>query len=286
LVRGAGRAVLASIDACRDGRVHAGFDPLAAPTGRFGCSEPNLLALPKRADIRRCIVPPPGHLLIVADYAAIELRALARIANDPRLRRTFAEGGDPHRVTAAAALAKLEAEVTAAERQSAKAVNFGFAFGMGPDRFISYARLTYGVEVTRPQAVAFRDSYLRLYEGVARWQAQMRATMPCEVRTASGRLRRFRDPHGGYCERLNTPVQGTAADGLKQAMVLLRPRLAAIGARIVLCVHDELLVEAPADRASEAKAIVEEGMVEGMRTFVPDVPIVVEAAVRSTWAKE
>lgn len=157
---------------------------------------------------------------------------------------------------------------------------------MGPERFIAYARLTYGVELTRTEADRFRGSYLALYAGVARWQDTMRGTMPREVRTGSGRLRRFQDAFGGYCERLNTPVQGTAADGLKQAMVLLRPRLAALGARIVLSVHDELLVEAPAELAEDIQQVVEQGMVEGMQAFVPDVPIVVEASVRPTWAKE
>ena len=284
--RGAGRGVLEALDAHGDGRVHASFDSLSAPTGRFGCSEPNLLGLPRAASVRRCVVPPPGCTLIAADYAAIELRVIARIAKDAHLQEIFASRGDPHRATASAALGKPESEITSEERQSAKAVNFGFAFGMGAERFISYARGNYGVEVTRAEAERFRASYLRLYDGVARWQAATRASMPLEVRTASGRVQRFRDAVGGYCQRLNTPVQGTAADGLKQAMVLLRPRLAAIGARIVLCVHDELVVEAPADRAEEAKQVVERGMVEGMQTFVEDVPIVVEAAVRSTWAKE
>jgi putative DNA primase/helicase len=284
-VRGIGKAIIHALDLHLDGRVHAHFDPLAAPTGRFGCHNPNLLALPKEFAVRTAVVPSPGFQFVQADLAAIELRVLAQIANDPDLIKLFNANGDPHRITAAAMLGVDELQVRDEDRQRAKAVNFGFAFGMGEERFVKYALADYNVSFTPAEAGKFKAVYLQTYSGVARWQREMGVLMPVETRTASGRIRRFKNRRDGYCERLNTPVQGTAADGLKAALVLLHQRLPPLGARLVLCVHDEVLVEAPKDRAEEVKVVVENSMKEGMERFVTAVPIVVEADIRPTWAK-
>jgi DNA polymerase-1 len=279
-----GEGVLAALDDSPDGRVHASLNPLASPTGRFGCSRPNLLGLPKSPEVRSCVVPAGRHVFVVADYAAIELRTLAEVSRDNRLLRVFRKGGDPHRETASTLLRKDPEHVTDEERQQAKPINFGFAFGMGPETFVQYALKKYGLTLRLREAVRFRDRYFRAYRGVMRWQARVRARMPREVRTVSGRLRRFPDRKKGYTERLNMPVQGTAADGLKQAMVLLYEQLREYGARIVLCIHDELLVEAPADRAHEVRAVVVAAMREGMEEFVSSVPIEVEAKIQEAWA--
>ncbi len=284
-VRGIGSAVLEVLAPHGDGRVRAHFDPLAAPTGRFGCSGPNLMALEKNDEVRRCVVPQAGQVFVVADYAAIELRVLADITQDPELVRIFSEGGDPHRQTAAAILGVKVASVSPADRQRAKAVNFGFAFGMGAQRFVVYAQSDYGVVLSEAEARGFKRRYLETYRGVALWQNRAKAQMPLVVRTASGRRRSFQTKGRGFCERLNTPVQGTAADGLKQAMILLRDRLRPLGARIVLCVHDEIVVEVPEHQAQQGLSLVEACMREGMAEFVKTVPIVVEAEIRRTWAK-
>lgn len=283
-ISNSGERVMAASGTSPDGRVHASFNPMAAPTGRWGCSNPNLLALPKTQDVRACVVPAEGHVLVVADYAAIELRVLAHITQDPLLTQVFRDGGDPHRLTASLVLGKSPDEVTKEERQSAKAINFGFAFGMGAGSFVSYALENYGVTLTRPEAAAFRCAYLAAYGGIANWQRQTKAAMPLEVRSASGRTWAFPDRVRGYTQRLNMPVQGTAADGLKAAIVLLDPRLRDLNARLLLAVHDELVVEVPTARAEEALAAVEEAMRAGMERFVTTVPIRVEASVRTTWA--
>jgi DNA polymerase-1 len=224
-------------------------------------------------------------VFVCADYAAIELRVLTQVTGDERLSQVFGDGGDPHRLTASLLIGKSPEDVSKEERQRAKAVNFGFAFGMGPDRFVAYALSDFGVVFSRGEAKRFKTAYLRAYPGVDRWQRETARRRATEVRTASGRVRYLPDRAKGYTERLNTPVQGTAADGLKAAMFLLAPRLAALGARVVLCVHDELLVEAPVDRAEEVEDVVKEGMQEGMETYVTSVPIVVEPDIRQTWAK-
>ncbi|MGA7742073.1 MAG: DNA polymerase, partial [Polyangia bacterium] len=266
-------------------RIHPQLNPLAAPTGRFGCTEPNLLAVPKENMVRQAIIASPGFVFVDADYGAIELRVLAHETKDSALMKIFNEKGDPHRRTAAAMLGIDELEVSGDDRDSAKPVNFGFPFGMGAERFVMDALTSYGVIFTPAQARRYKAAYLRTYRGVARWQEKMRARMPIELRTAGGRIRRFDTRRKGYCERLNTPIQGTAADGMKAALVLLHRRLPPLGARLVLCVHDEVLVEAPVDRAEEVKAVVEKSMIEGMQRFVTSVPIVVEADIRPTWAK-
>lgn len=285
-VRDAGKHVLEALAKSPDGRVRASFDALASPTGRMGCTTPNLLGLPKEADIRRCIVPARGSRLVVADYRAIDLRVLADVTGDKALRAVFRSGGDPHRQTAALLLDKGQPDITEEERRRAKPVNFGFAFGMGEQRFIEYARADYGVEFAPAEARNFKASYLAAYPGVADWQVRVRRGQAREVRSASGRRRCFPPGPDGYTQRLSTEVQGTAADGMKRAMVLLHSRLPALGARMVLPVHDELLVEAPEETAVEVKSMVVAALKEGMGEFVTSVPIEVESSVRATWAEE
>jgi putative DNA primase/helicase len=285
--RNIGKGITRALDLHKDkdGRVHADFDPLAAPTGRFGCRKPPLLSMPKEAAVRETVVPPAGHLFVSADYSAIDLRAGAQMTKDPGLLKIFKEGGDPHRRTAAAMLGIAESQVTKEARKRAKPPNFGFLFGMGAERFVEYALADYGLEFTLAEAERFKRVYLQTYPGVARWQREMGMRMPIEVRTASGRTQRFKDRKDGYCQRLNTPIQGTAADGMKAALVLLHRRLPLLGARLVLCVHDEVLVETPIEHAEAVKKVVVDSMIEGMQVFVTAVPIVVEASIRRTWAE-
>lgn len=279
-----GKAVLRSLDTYGDGRVRGELNPMAAPTGRFGCSRPPLLSLPRRPEIRACVIPAPGYIFINADYSAIEIRVLAAITKDPLLRQVFLDGGDPHRKTASLVSGANEDEIDGDLRKRAKPVNFGFAFGMGIGRFIRYARADFGVVFTQIEARRFKAAYLEGYRGVAQWQARTGRVMPLEVRTRSGRLRRFSSRSKGYCERLNTPVQGSAADGMKAALILLHRRLHVLGARLILTIHDEVLVEAPEEQAEEVLEVVVASMVEGMARFVPEVPIVVEAEIKRTWA--
>jgi DNA polymerase I-like protein with 3'-5' exonuclease and polymerase domains len=285
-VRAPGAGVLAALDRSPDGRVRATLDQLAAPTGRFGCSEPNLLGLEKSHEVRECIVPASGCVFVVADYASIELRVLAHVTGDERLSAIFHEGGDPHAMTAGVLTGKPPSTVTKEERQRAKAVNFGFAFGMGAESFQEYALANYGVVVTLEEAEEFKAVYQTTYPGVAAWQRTMAREKPSEVRSASGRRRIHFDPEKAHCQRLAMQVQGTAADGVKHAMSLLRGQLHDHSARLVLCVHDELVVEVPRDRAAPVRDLVEAMMVEGMARFVTTVPIEVEADIRATWSLE
>ena len=274
-----------------DGRVRGRFNPLAASTGRYACAKPNLQNVPRDSSFRSVFVPAPGHKLIVADYAASQLRIAAYLTEDVELSRCFTSipPVDPHRRTASLVLGKAMELITRDERHLAKAVNFGLTFGMGAWGFVDYARDEYGVIVTIDQARRFRARFLALYHGIRSWHA--RVARECwsmsGARTLSGRLRLLPKINGRpqYREYLNTPVQGTEADGLKAALALLHPRLKLLGARLVNVIHDEVVVETSIIRAEEVLVVVVDAMVAGMQQFIPSIPVVVEAVIADSWVK-
>jgi DNA polymerase-1 len=226
-------------------------------------------------------------VLVIADYAQIELRVAAHLAPCDALRRVFREGRDPHRATAATITGRPEVEITDRERQLAKAVNFGFLFGMGPARFRQYARDSYGVELDEAAARRAREAFLHTFPGIADWHRRVgalgRRGGSVTVRTAMGRRKRFSADRFSFNAALNIPVQGTAAEGFKLAMARLHPRLLELGARGVLVVHDEYIAECPADRAEEARRVIETTMIEAMSEVVTTVPITVDAEICDNW---
>ncbi|MEM6994132.1 MAG: DNA polymerase, partial [Myxococcota bacterium] len=277
-------------DFARRGRIHCRLHPLAAESGRFSCTDPNLQQVPGQhtaPGLRACFVPSPEHVLIVADYAQIELRVAAHLAPCDALRAVFHEGRDPHRATAATITGKPEAEITDRERKLAKAVNFGFLFGMGAKRFASYARDSYGVEVDDAEAKRARQAFFDTFPGVAAWHRRVSGVGrhgPVTVRTALGRRKKFAEGRFSFNAALNIPVQGTAAEGFKQAMVELHEQLPSIEGRGVLVVHDEYIAEVPAARADVGRALVQTVMETAMAKVVDSVPISVEARVAEHWS--
>ena len=274
----------------RGDRIHCRLHPLAADSGRFSCTEPNLQQVPSEhtaPGLRGCFVAAPGHVLVIADYAQIELRVAAHLAPCDALRQVFAQDRDPHRATAATLTGKAERDVTDHERKLAKAVNFGFLFGMGAPRFRSYAASSYGLDLDQARAQRARAAFLRTYPGIAAWHRRVgsmgRDGQAVTVRTALGRRKRFEPGRFSFNAALNIPVQGTAAEGFKLAMAHLLPRLRELGGRGVLCVHDEYIAEVPEDRAEEASEIVIEVMRDQMATLVDTVPIEVEARIAASW---
>lgn len=285
-VTGAGKGALRAFNRSEDGRVHATLNQIGAVTGRLSAQEPNLLGLPRDKQVRSCIQAPPGKKLIIADYSTIELRVLADQTGDEKLKEVFRRSdGDPHRHTASLLMNVPENQVTDEQRNRAKPVNFGGSFGMGVNKLIAYAKKNYKVDLGPEQAAQFKQMFLQNHAGVAAWQKKMAEEMPAELRTKSGRLSYYFDPDEEYNARLAFPIQGTAADGMKQAMVLLAPHLKRLGAQMILAVHDELLVEAPEEHAEEVKELMRDCMIAGMKKYVPSVPIVVEPRVVSRWEK-
>ncbi len=155
---------------------------------------------------------------------------------------------------------------------------------MSSKTLVGYARKNFKVVLTELQAEQFKETFLEHYAGVRAWQEKTAQEMPAQLRTRSGRVTYYMFSDEGYNARLSFPIQGTAADGMKAAIVMLHPKLKRLGAKIVLVVHDELVVEGPEQHAEEVRALMRECMIAGMQLYVPSVPIVVEPEVRSTWA--
>src|SRR5437870_1792760 len=271
------------------GRLHTSFNQTVAATGRLSSSDPNLQNIPIRSEegrrIRAAFVAAPGHRLVSADYSQIELRVLAHLSGDQALIQAFASGEDIHARTAAEVFADRP---PAEGRRLAKVMNYGIVYGMGA------ARAARELGVSQAEAAAYIDRYLGRYPGV---RAFIDATI-AEARTRGyvttvlGRRRYLpelgaRDPAvRQFAERAatNTPIQGSAADLIKLAMLEVRRRLAAAGggARLLLQVHDELVLEVPADRLAAIASAVRDAMEQ---VFPLRVPLDVDVRPGATWAE-
>lgn len=277
----------------RRGRIFSRLHPLATDSGRFSCTDPNLQQVPAEhtaPGLRGCFGAPEGFSLIIADYAQIELRVAAHVAGCDALRSVFVQGRDPHRTTASTITGKPEDQISGHERQLAKAVNFGFLFGMGARRFGEYARGSYGVELSPSEAKAAKDAFLRTYPGIAAWHQRVgamgRNDDAVTVRTELGRRKRFISGKFSFNAALNIPVQGTAAEGFKRAMTWLHERLPTLGGHGVLCIHDEYIAEVPTQHAEKARTLVADTMAEAMSTIVTSTPIEVDAKIASSWSEK
>ncbi len=277
------RKLLASIET--DGRIHARFKPVGTDTGRFSSSDPNLQNV-GRGEPRSCFIARPGCVLVVADYSQIELRAAAALADEPRMLDAYERGADLHLQTAELVLGR---PATKNDRQLAKAVNFGLLYGQYPEGLARYAKQSYGVEMSVDEATTIRRNFFEGYEGLQGWHRRtwdQASGDAHQSRTRLGRRRLLEDAGDSRWKRfttlINTPVQGSCADGMKLAMVKLA-RLLPDGARLVSSVHDELIVETPAASADTVKQLVTETMISEMQAIFPEVPITVEANICADW---
>jgi DNA polymerase-1 len=266
-----------------DGRVYPHWRQFGAWSGRMSCSEPNMQQMP-RGEYRKCVAAPAGRVLIKADYSQIELRLAAKIANETVMIEAYRRGEDLHTLTAKQLLGTKD--VTKSDRQLAKALNFGLLYGMGARGLRGYARTAYGVEMTQEQAADYRSKFFQSYPGLEAWHRRVGrlGNNPSETRTITGRrLIGVR----GFCEKLNTPVQGSGADGLKTALALLWERRdQARGAFPVMAVHDEIVVEADADRIAEAEGWLKSAMIDAMAPLTDPVPVEVQCSTSETWAED
>jgi DNA polymerase-1 len=263
------------------GRIHADWRQMGAASGRMACDGPNLQQVPRDPKYRACFRAGAGKVLVKADYSQIELRIAAELSGDRRLLEAFERGEDVHVLTAAQVLGKDPGAVTREVRQLAKAINFGLLYGMGARTFAEYALANYGVCLTEAEAGRLRKEFFRTYWGLRAWHRRAWEAGPGEVRTLSGRRRVVRT----FNERLNTPVQGTGADGLKAALALLwQRRNQCPGAVPVLVVHDEVVVEVPEGKAEAAREWLVDCMRRGMEGFLKQVPVEVEAVICRDWA--
>ena len=274
----------------QDGRIHTTFQNLVTATGRLSSTEPNLQNIPVRTDlgaeIRKMFVPRTGCVLVDADYSQIELRVLAHIAGDTAMLDAFESGQDIHTVTASQVFGVPVEAVTPLQRRHAKAVNFGIVYG------ISEFSLAEDIGVSRYEAKAYMDSYLANYHGVRTYMKQvvLDAREKGYTETVYGRRRyipelsssNFNIRSGAERIALNTPVQGTAADLIKLAMIRVDKALRRQypEAKLLLQVHDELIVECPEAMAAEVAALVSREMEQVAQLSVP---LTAEAKWGQSW---
>jgi len=272
------------------GRVHTSYHQAVAATGRLSSSDPNLQNIPVRSPegrrIRRAFIPADGHVLLAADYSQVELRIMAHLSGDEGLKKAFAAGEDIHAATAAEVFGGRPAEVTADQRRAAKAINFGLIYGM------SAWGLARQLGIERGEAQDYVDRYFERYPGVREFMdnTRSRARDKGYVETVFGRrlylpeINSRNNQRRQYAERtaINAPMQGTAADIIKRAMIAVDDwiRRDAPETALVMQVHDELVLEVPAGS--------EEKMAEKIRGFMADaaeldVPLEVEIGVGENW---
>lgn len=272
------------------GRIHTNYNQIGVSTGRLSSNSPNLQNIPIRTEqgreIRRAFVAEPGHRLIAADYSQVELRILAHIAEDAGLLKAFANDEDIHAATAAAVLDIPLDQVDKYQRRIAKTVNFGLIYGQ------TAFGLAQGTGMSRDEAQTFIDTYFNKYPGIKEYIDRTKA-MAIEqgyVATLRGRPRDFSrladlsGPQRGRAEReaINMPIQGTAADIMKQAMIDLHAALKQrrLKSKILLQVHDELVLEAPAEEVAEAAGLTHDVM---CNAFELRAPLKVDVEVGDNW---
>lgn len=275
-----------------DGRIHTSFQMTVTATGRLSSTEPNLQNIPVRralgAQIRKMFVAAPGMTLVDADYSQIELRLLAHISGDETMREAFLSGEDFHSVTASKVFNVPLSEVTPTLRSRAKAVNFGIVYG------ISAFSLAQDIGVWPSEAKTYMEAYMEKYHGVRDYMKNIvaQAREDGYVSTLFGRRRELPELKSSnfnmrsFGERvaLNMPIQGTAADIIKLAMVNVQKRLSAEGmkSRLILQVHDELIVECPEGEADKAAEILRQEMENAVSLAVP---LTVDVHAGHSWAE-
>ena len=273
-----------------DGRIHGTFNQTITATGRISSTEPNLQNIPVRMElgreIRRVFVPREGSVLMDADYSQIELRILASMSGDSSLIEAYREARDIHAVTASQVFHVPLEEVTSLQRRNAKAVNFGIVYG------ISAFGLSEDLSISRKEATEYIEQYFATYPGVKHFLDQLVADAKEKgyAVTLFGRRRpvpemdssNFMQRSFGERVAMNSPIQGTAADVMKIAMIRVDRALekAGLSSRIVLQVHDELLLEVPVEEQEAAREILEREMREAAAL---QVPLEVDCKVGNSW---
>ncbi|MEM9880622.1 MAG: DNA polymerase I, partial [Pseudomonadota bacterium] len=279
------------------GRVHTSYSLAATTTGRLSSNEPNLQNIPIRTEegrrIREAFIAEPGNVLIAADYSQIELRLLAHIAEIPELKTAFENGEDIHATTASAIFDVPIADMTGEIRRRAKAINFGIIYG------ISAYGLSRQLDIPRADAKAFIDTYFQRFPGIRHYMddtiAACKETGYVETlfkRRAHIKGINDKNPNmRGFSERaaINAPIQGTAADIIRRAMIRMPAALNAEGlndVRMLLQVHDELVFEAPQSMAEGASTVIKQVMENACTPYLSlSVPLIVDVGIAQTWGQ-
>ena len=270
----------------KNGRVYPEFRQIGAVTGRMSSSHPNVQNIPR--DLRSLFKAQEGNLLVVADFSQIELRIASEYVGDKNMIKAFKEGKDLHKYTASLVLEKPEEEISKEERQLAKAMNFGLIYGISAKGLSAYAKSSYGVDLSVDQAQVLRSKFFRYFSAFERWHEKVKRILKdkgeIKGHTLIGRPYRAET----FTDAVNYPIQGTGADMLKLAVLMLGVELKKRGlsGKVVNLVHDEIVVECPSEEAHETKEALEKAMKSAGSMVLKEVPVEVEANVSERWEKE
>ena len=268
-------------------RICASYRQLGTETGRLSCAGPNLQQVPRGETFRSLFPARPGHKMVVADYSQVELRVAADLSQEPAMMHAINNGQDLHTTTACLMLGKQPDEIEKSERQSAKIANFGLLFGAGPGTLLKQAIAQYGVEWTEQEAKTIVNQWHAAYPGLRKWQLETGERETGAIFTKSGRRRLcLTERSGKFTTRINTEVQGTAGDITKGALVRVWKYLKAYPgeARLVGCVHDEILLEVKDEFVDQWKERLVKAMENAGKALITSVPISAEVDAGPTWA--
>jgi DNA polymerase-1 len=272
------------------GRIQPDFNQCGTNTGRFTSSKPNMQQVPHDKSIRALFKAGVGNKIITADYSQIELRIIAEVSQEPKFLDIYNNNRDLHRLTASLLLKKPESEITKEERQQAKAVNFGFAYGLGAQSFKEKTKNDYDIDISIEQAQEFRNTFFKNYPVLASYlqTAAGTAAVQQQIRNKSGRIVRFEQGLEAWkYENMgrNTPIQSLSADITKTAMGRLYHKLKPFNAKLINAVHDELVFEVQEDRVTEAAQIIKDEMEAAGGEYLKSIPCIVEVIMGESWQK-
>ncbi len=271
------------------GRIHPNFLQCRVPTGRLACTNPNVQQIPHEDEFRSCFVAEENNILVIADYSQIELRILAEVSEDPEFVRAFNEGEDLHRLTASTMFGVPLGDVTKDQRTDAKRINFGLMYGRGAKS------LSAQLGEDEDHAKKLIDEYFANYPKVQEFlnETADRAIKDGALRTLADRVRKFRATSGlsnqerGSLRReaMNYPIQGTASDIAKLALIYIHKELLDLDARLINSIHDECVIECTIEEAEKVATLVQRAMVKAGRKLLKSVPVEVEVRISREWAK-
>ncbi|MBU4221421.1 MAG: hypothetical protein KKA10_07345 [Euryarchaeota archaeon] len=272
------------------GRIQPDFNQYGTNTGRFTSSKPNMQQVPRDKNVRGLFKTSNGSKIITADYSQIELRIIAEISQEPKFLEIYRTGKDLHKLTASLLLNKPESEVTKEERQQAKPVNFGFAYGLGAKSFREKAKKDYDVDISEERAQEFRNTFFKNYPVLAQYLKRVaaEAASEVEIRNKVGRIISFLPGLEKWqYENMgrNTPIQSLSADITKIAMGRLYHKLKPFNVKLINVVHDELVFEVPDEHTEAAAKIIKEEMEAAGNEYLETVPCVVEVVWGESWQK-
>ncbi|CXI55369.1 plastid replication-repair enzyme, putative [Plasmodium berghei] len=262
-------------------KIHTTFNQLKTFSGRFSSEKPNLQQIPRQKNIREIFIPTENNIFIIADFKQIELKIAAEITNDEIMLKAYNNNIDLHTLTASIITKKGINEINKEDRHVAKAINFGLLYGMNYVNLRTYANTYYNVKMNLDQCLYFYNSFFEHYKGLSRWHNIVKQTKALEYSTLSNRKVVF--PYFSFTKALNYPVQGTCADILKLALVELYKNLRHINGKIILCVHDEIIIEVDKKHQEEALRILVESMENSASFFLKKVKCEVSIKIAQNW---